>query len=318
MSSVPASTRISRNADRSQPITLNPRDTDTRILVPIVRAQAAATLIAVGDALAKHRDADGKVLGLVEIRRHPAANMTSQVVHRRRDLLRWIADQETTRGSSRGLGILVRVVHNVAMGIREAVYETGSNLVVIEWPGPASPRAGTLASVLDNLSESPPADLVLVRSPVRSLPMAGDSTKVIVPIRGGPNARLALRVAGALTEAWRGEISLLHLINSNDHPDRQARDLESARSTASTVPWASLIEQRTTDVGKAIVTAAAQGDVIVLGAYSEEGHYPATVRPELADALSSIEGLLIVVRRAWLNGDGAVEAGAKEIAAPSM
>lgn len=324
MCAVPSSTRTSRGVDRSQPPTLSsldadlkPRDTDLRVLVPIVRAQAAATLIAVGDALAKHRDADGKVLGLVELRRHHESNMTSQVVHRRRDLLRWIADQEIARGSSRGLGILVRVVHNVATGIREAVYETGSNLVVIEWPGPASPRSGTLASILDDLSASPPADLVLVRPSRRKLPLAGNSIKVVVPIRGGPNARLALKVAAALTEAWSGEMSLLHLVNSDDHPDRQARDLENARATASSMPWASLIEQRTKDVGKAIVSAAAQGDVIVLGAYSEKGHHPATVRPELADALASIEGLLIVVRRARLDGDRVGEAGAKVLARPS-
>jgi hypothetical protein len=305
---VPPTKRVSSSIDRTQPLTPNPRDTDLRILVPIVRAQAAATLIAVGDALAKHRDAEGKVLGLVEIRGHPDPNMTGQVAHRRRDLLKWIADQEIARGSSGHLGILVRVVHNVAMGIREAVYETASNMVVIEWPGPGSPRAGTLASMLDNLSASPPADLVLVRPAQRKLPIAGDAVRVVVPVRGGLNARLALRVASAVTDAWGGEMSLLHLINSDDHPDRQSHDLERARSTASTLPLASLIEQHTADVGSAIVSAAAHADVVVLGAYSEKGRHPAAVRPELADALSSVEGLLIVVRSARLEVDSAGEA----------
>ena len=300
---------ISRYLDRSLPLSRNPRDSEIRILVPIVRAQAAQTLIAVGDALAKPRDADGKVLGLVEVPRQPESNVTNQVVHRRRDLLKWIAYQESVRGSPGRLGILVRVVHNVPLGIREAVYETGANLVVIEWPGPASPRAETLTSVLDDLSSYPPADLVLVRPPRRSLEMAGRPIKVVVPIRGGLNARLALKVATGLTAAWGGEMSLLHLVDPNHHPDRRANDLAKARAIASTVPSATLIVNETADIGQAIVSVAAAADVIVLGAYSEKGRHPVLVRPELADALSAIEGMLILVRSARLEAEGAVEGG---------
>src|SRR5229473_4644567 len=102
---------ISRYLDRSLPLSRNPRESEMRILVPLVRAQAVQTLIAVGDALAKPQDADGKVLGLVEVPRQPE-NLANQVVHRRRELLRWIAEQENVRGLPARLGILVRVVHN--------------------------------------------------------------------------------------------------------------------------------------------------------------------------------------------------------------
>ena len=303
---------ISRYLDRTLPLSRNPRESEVRILVPIVRAQAAQTLIAVGDALAKPGDADGKVLGLVEVPRQPESNVINQVVHRRRDLLKWIAYQESVRGSRGRLGILVRVVHNVPLGIREAVYETGANLVVIEWPGPASPRAGTLTAVLDNLSSHPPADLVLVRPPRRSLEMAGRPIKVVVAIRGGLNARLALKVATGLTAAWGGEMSLLHLVDPNHHPDRRANDLAKARAIASTVPSATLIVNETADIGQAIVSVAAAADVIVLGAYSEKGRHPVLVRPDLADALAAIEGLLILVRSARLEAEGAVDGGPME------
>jgi hypothetical protein len=302
----------SRYLDPTLPHSRNPRESEIRILVPIVRAQAAQTLIAVGDALAKPRDADGKVLGLVEVPRQPESNVTNQVVHRKRDLLKWIAYQESVRGSPGRLGILVRVVHSVPLGIRETVYETGANLVVIEWPGPASPRAGTLASVLDDLSSFPPADLVLVRPPRRSLDMTGRPNRVVVAIRGGLNARLALKVAIGLTAAWEGEMSLLHVVDPNHHPDRRANDLAQARAIAATVPSATLIVNETTDIGQAIVSVAAEADVIVMGAYSEKGRHPVLVRPELAGALSAIEGLLILVRSARLEAEGSGEGGPAE------
>ena len=305
---------ISRYLDRSLPLSRNPRESEFRILVPIVRAQAAQTLIAVGDALAKPREADGKVLGLVEVPRQPDSNVSNQVVHRRRDLLKWIAYQEGVRGSPGRLGILVRVVHSVPLGIREAAYEMGANLIVIEWPGPTSPRAGTLASVLDDLSSFPPADLVLVRPSQRSLELTGRRIRVVAAIRGGLNARLALRVATGLTAAWGGEMSLLHVADRNHHPDRRANDLAKARATASTVPGATLTVIETANIGQAIVSAAAAADVVVLGAYSEHGHHPELVRPELAEALSEIEGMLILVRAARLEAEGPVEGGPTQTA----
>jgi hypothetical protein len=292
---------ISRYLDRSLPLSRNPRDSDIRILVPIVRAQAVQTLIAVGDALATPKDSDGKLLGLVEIPRQPGSNVANQVVHRRRDLLKWIADEESITGLPARLGILVRVVHNVPLGIREAVFETGANLVVIEWPGPNSPRAGTLTSVVDDLSASPPADLVFVRPSNSGLDLSGGPLRIVVPIRGGVNARLALEVAARLATAWGGEMSLLHLVNAHHHPDRRAHDLATARAIASAKPSANLIVTETAQVREGISSAAARADVVVLGAYSEPGRHPLLVRPEMADALSAIEGMLILVRSARLD-----------------
>jgi len=298
---------ITRYLDRSLPLSRNPRESEIRILVPIVRAQAVQALIAVGDALAKPQDAEGKVLGLVEVPRQPGSNVANQVVHRRRELLRWIADQESVRGLPARLGILVRVVHNVPLGIREAVFETRANLVVIEWPGPTSPRSGTLTSVVDDLSSSPPADLVFVRPSSLGLDLSGRPPRVVVPIRGGVNARLALQVATALSAAWGGEMLLLHVVDANHHPDRRAHDLATARAIASAKPSATLIVNETAEIPQAIASAAHEADVVVLGAYSERGRHPVLVRPELADAFSAIEGMLILVRSARLEAEATVD-----------
>jgi hypothetical protein len=298
---------ISRYLDRSLPFSRNPRESDLRILVPIVRAQAVRTLIAVGDALAKPLDADGQVLGLVEVPRQPDSNVANQVVHRRRELLRWIADQESALGSPARLGILVRVVHSVPLGIREAVFETGANLVLIEWPGPTSPRVGTLTSVLDDLSSSPPADLVFLRPSSHGLDLSSRPIRIVVPIRGGINARLALKVATRLCAAWGGVLSLLHVIDPTHHPERRGHDLAMARVLAATSPSATLIVNETMAIGPAILSAALEADVVVLGAYAESGRHPILMRPELAAALSSIEAMLILVRAPQLEVELPVE-----------
>jgi SpoU rRNA methylase family enzyme len=130
---------------------------------------------------------------------------------------------------------------------------------------------------------------------------------VVVPIRGGINARLALQVATRISSAWGGEMSLLHVVDANHHPDRRAYDLANARATASAQPAATLIVNETAGIGEAIAAAASAADVVVLGAYSEKGRHPVLVRPELADAFAAIEGLLILVRSARLDAEATVD-----------
>jgi hypothetical protein len=130
---------------------------------------------------------------------------------------------------------------------------------------------------------------------------------VVVPIRGGVNARLALTVATRLSSAWGGAMSMLHVVDPSHHPDRRAYDLANARATASAQPAATLIVNETAGISQAIAAAASAADVVVLGAYSEKGRHPVLVRPELAEAFSAIEGLLILVRAARLDAEAAVE-----------
>ena len=271
----------------------------TRLLLPVIRAQSAAVLLPIGDALIRAPGSSGNVLGLVEVPGHESERLGLEVAERRRDLLRWIArlDQDREWGSGAALGILVRVAHDVALGIREATYETGANLLLVEWPGLGSSRPHLLARVVHELSQAPPADLVLVR-PGPRLIGPGRPLHILAPVRGGPNAELASKVAAALASAWGGTATLLHLVDRHHPPSRQTQEAQHAVRLADGFrrPDVEMVEKETDDVGRAILEAAKQADVVVLGAYAENGRHPTLVRPELATSLRKLEGTLVLVR----------------------
>ena len=239
------------------------------------------------------------MLGLVEMPRHDSTELTLEISRRRRELLRWIAamDRRDLEAPA-GLGILVRVVHDVAMGIREATFESGANVVVVEWPGLSSPRPRLLGSVLENLTAEPPADLLLVQPRSPDTELRTEALRILVPVRGGPNARLAVRVALALRDAWAGRVTLLHLVNPDHHPARRHQEASEVGDLGAGVEKDALevVVRVSGDVGSAIVDAAAAYDVVVFGAYAERGQLPVLIRPDLAASLRALTGALILVR----------------------
>lgn len=272
---------------------------ELRVLVPIIRAQTAGHLLSIGDALVRQTRGSGNVLGLVEVPAYASEAVAHEVMQRRRELLRWIAaTDEPTETHSAGLGILVRVVHDVALGIREAAYETNADLVAVEWPGLASRRPRLLASVIANLSANPPADLLLVRPSIVEYGLQMRPRRILVPVRGGPNARLASKVAGALAGAWDARLTVLHVADPQHHPDRKAQESLELDYLLSHIDGATpeLIDREAADIAGAIREAAAEADLVVLGASAPPTQGPVLVRAELAAALRRLTGTLILVR----------------------
>ena len=274
-----------------------------QMLVPILRAQTATAVLSVADALSVANAGQGHVLGVVEVPRGPTDNLAAQVAQRRHDLLRWIAAIDAHKtGQHSGLAIQMRVCHNVSLGIREAVYENGSNLILIELPGLSSRRPRILSSVVDDLVSTPPADLLLVRpdTPTGEEPISVH--RVLVPIRGGPNARLALMAGVGLAEVHRAEVTALHIYASEDHPRRKAAESDLVQELVADFryPELELVERDAGDgtVGEVIRNQGQAYDVIVLGAYAEASQPQILVQSPLTPSLRQLSGTVILAKSA--------------------
>ena len=265
------------------------------MLVPILRAQAAGPLIEVGDALAARPGSQGLVLGLVEVPRGGMGRLRGGVRERQHDLLRWIAasDRPAHEPAPR-LGVLVRVTHQVSLGVREAIYENDSDTVVMEWPGLGSRRPRALGAVLRDLAVDPPANLLLVR-PGGALERT--RRRILVPVRGGANAALAVRIGAALADYWEGKLTVLHVVSPDDHPRR----LEHERALVERVvqdagqPQVTVHERRSNDVGGTILQAAEEHGTAILGAVAER-RSPALVASRLSGMVRALPGTVILVR----------------------
>ncbi|MHB8588458.1 MAG: universal stress protein [Candidatus Dormibacteraceae bacterium] len=269
-----------------------------RVLVPIIRGQAAAPLLSLGDAIARRGSTQGVVLGLVEI---PASRggLQMAVAKRSRELLRWIAatDYECHSVSGSQLTVQTRIAADVARGIREAALETQSDLVLLEWPWQESPRRYRLEAVLRSLAADPPANLVIVRpDPAGNGPLAPRS--VLAPLRGGSNARLALSVAAALATQSEARLTLMHVYGSNHHPDRTQREaavfhelIQAVRSLDPVV-----LEVIAPEPAAVLLRAGSEYDAVVMGARARPGRAGNLVGSALESVVNGLPRTVILTR----------------------
>jgi glucosyl-3-phosphoglycerate synthase len=267
-----------------------------RLLIPVLTTRRAPELLRVGAAILQHREGTGSLLGVVEVARGQPISRGITVARRYRRLLNRI----TALGerSEASFGIEVRVGHNLALGIREAVYEVGADLLVLEWPG-LSVRPG-VSSVIASLVSDPPADLVLVRPDPD--PSSQGEGGVLVPVRGGPSARLALQVADALAAAEGLPLSVLHVYRPHQHLERRRREEAYVHQLAAEIrnPDHRLIEVESTQPGAEILAAAAGRKVTVIGAQAERSRSPLLVSPGLARTVRRLDGTVLIVKSAGL------------------
>lgn len=135
----------------------------------------------------------------------------------------------------------------------------------------------------DSILHRPPCDLVLMpRIPPEAF------QRILVGVRGGPNAELALRVAAALAEPEGGEVTAMHVFR-DDIPERDRWREER--------PYLAVIEHATGTVRKRIASGSA-ADVIA----REAAEYTAVVvgatadsqRPPIQPAFQHIRPLIVV------------------------
>jgi len=124
------------------------------------------------------------------------------------------------------------------------------------------------------------------------------ASRILVPVRGGPNARLALRLAATLAGAWHARFTVLHLTDPRHHPDRKAQESAELNFLLSQVaaPAPELVDREAVHIGAAILQAAAGADLVVLGASADPAQGPLLVHSRLAASLRRVTATIVVVR----------------------
>src|SRR5499427_7635314 len=270
-------------------------DRRPRVLIPITRARTAAGLLEVAAAVLRGEQGSGLLLGVVELPQGRPIAQSVTIARRYRSLLQRITELET-RLQGR-FGVQVRVAGTIAQGVREAAYENSTDLVVLEWPGLGSHRPSDRH--IDDLVADPPADLLLVRpDPAGSGLRLNDG--VLVPVRGGPSARLALRAAAALIGNRNVPLTALH-VHDPQHSDAR-RDRESVEFHELLQEFEQRriepVEVVSQDPSQAITEAGRRHGVTVLGAFAEAARSAVLVGSRLAKTVESLPGTVILAKRA--------------------
>ncbi len=180
-----------------------------RILIPLANPRTAGDLVRLGAALLDPEHGGELIaLGIVEVPEGvPLSEGATQARHARR-LLQRVHDFVPEKTVLR---TMVRIGRRAAEGILEAAKEEGADLIIFGWGGrPQGGRRGgtrSISETIDAVARQGPCGIAVVKQ--RGL---ADVKRILVPVRGGPNAELSLRYADALGRSLGAEVIALHVL----------------------------------------------------------------------------------------------------------
>jgi nucleotide-binding universal stress UspA family protein len=262
------------------------RRTPYRILLPLANPRTARDLVRIGAGVADGRPTEITALGIVEVPEGVSLSEGATQARTSRRLLQRVLDFGDEEGVE--LRTLVRIGRHAADGVIEAVGEESSDLVIFGWGGPPTPSQAARAEAeatemalageralprpvfsptIDAVVRESPCDIAVVKQ--RGLDQVGS---ILVPVRGGPHAELAMRISRDLAKRFAAKVVVLHVvpkgIGARAVEREQAAVDAFVREHAGTKRAVGIIREATS-VRQAIIKEAANHDLVVMGASAQ-------------------------------------------------
>lgn len=221
--------------------------------------------------------ADVILIGVVQV---PLQESLSAGAYHARQVRRLL--RELSAGPQVRYKAEVQVSHTPWHDLVKVIAEDEPDLLLLDWPCQLDALRVTAAEVLTR----PPCDVALVRGPIEA-----EFKHVLLPMRGGPHAELALRV-GLSTHA--ANLTALHLKPKHEgESDVPFRGLE---QTLKSLPEVKTRSAVTTDPAQTIIEQAQHCDLIVMGATAQPMRSKASLG-EVADrVLKEAHAAVIAVK----------------------
>ncbi len=255
---------------------------DNCVLIAGESAPVILALVPFGQAFAQGDQGAVSVLGLVTV---PADASLSSGALAARKLRKEIEAQ--TRAA--GLPVTIRVAHDVWSELRQVVVRDNVGLLLLHWK--SDPPIEWLRTL--------PCDLAFVKPP-----FPGKSPRILFPIRGGPYAALALRLALSVAQAQAGDVTVLHAAPAESIDHYYRRFLE----RLSLLPEVKRRIHPRGDPTRAIVSATRNHDLVVMGAAARTLPIDPPMGVIANQVLEHAKGPAIAVRAAQVPHQHAMQA----------
>jgi nucleotide-binding universal stress UspA family protein len=240
---------------------------DYSVLVPIGSSMQAEILGRIGAILAS--DQDGEVLALHVVQVPPQLSLGDGRLFLKES--RPLLDEAITWAKEREVPVhtIIRLGRNVAEAVRMTAAENASDLMVLGWPGYTNSSGKLFGSIIDPIVENPPTDVVVVRyRPWRPL------KKILVPVTGGLNSRMAVKLAASMASAESPEdvtLTILHVLPLGSNSRAEILGQRAVDASQEGVEYDHIETRlvRGEDRVSTILKASEGYDLIVIGASDE-------------------------------------------------
>jgi glycosyltransferase involved in cell wall biosynthesis/nucleotide-binding universal stress UspA family protein len=251
------------------------------VLVPIVHDCDQKSAVAAARAIAGREHV--QYIGIVPIRSDESLSTAAPLT---RSLRRQIRQLQEVHAVSKT--VKVYVSHTPWNEVVKVVERERADLLVLEWPC----QITGLRTSLEEVLARPPCDIAIVNQFV-----VEKTRKVLVPMRGGPYAELALRLALSINNINKVQIASLHIFpaDTDSGQDAAFRGIERILRN---LPEVKRQEVTTDDPASAIMEATAKYDLVVVGASARPVKQIMSIGPVAARIMeNSQKGVLVVKRK---------------------
>jgi len=267
-----------------------------RILIPVANPLTAEELIRIGAGLLDPRTGELTALGIVEVPEGMPLSEGATRARQARRLLQKVLDYVPEGTVIRPL---VRIGRHAAAGIVEAAAEQEADLLIFGWGGKSGhARDGSpgpaISPTIDEVVRESPCDIAVVKQ-------RGARTirRILVPVRGGPHAELALRFADALAHRHGAVVAVTHFVPAGitEAVRAQAEHALAAFVRQHITARAEPVLRETRNVRAAILREAEQADLVVMGASAPPGEPGTSLFGALPEAIAQrAKSSVIVVK----------------------
>jgi glucosyl-3-phosphoglycerate synthase len=255
-----------------------------RVLIPVANPLTAEELIRIGASLMEPRTGELTALGIVEVPEGMPLSEGATRARQARRLLQKVLDY-VPEGTV--IHPLVRIGRHAAAGIVEAAAEQEADLMIFGWGGKSGPNrdahAPVISPTIDEVVRESPCDIAVVKQ--RG---ARDIRRILVPVRGGPHAELALRFANALAQRYDATVSVMHVVPAGvtEAVRAQAEHALAAFARQHVTARSEPILRETANVRTAILREAEHADLVVMGASAPPGEPGTSLFGALPEAIA--------------------------------
>jgi len=176
--------------------------------------------------------------------------------------------------------VIVRVAHNLWREIEEIISDQKCTLLLLDWNS-APPQDWLRTLPCDLAIVKPNSSFVRIR-------------RILLPIRGGPYAALALRIALAIAELEHAEITVLHAVPHTRRDDQYQELLARLRALPQVTNWINVRG----DAVNAIVKASRTHQLVIMGGIAKPRLDGPPIGPTATSILKKTKISTLVVRSA--------------------
>lgn len=226
------------------------------ILIPFIHNGAGANAL----EAARHLDAEIILVGVVVVPPEQSLSLGATSARALRKQLRLLGKDKRVTSKSQ-----IIVSYQPWSELSNLLQKEKPDLLCLEWDSHFAALGVTAHDALTR----PPCDVALVRGKLPNKP-----NQVLVPVRGGPHAELALRVGLGLHPKG---VTALHIRRSDDPDAGVEAPFRGLASVLKQMPDVQKQFAVTDDSAQLILEKSKQADVIILGTTAQPAHTSASL-----------------------------------------